>query len=135
MVIGVTLAGPACTEATVAGPSQLGNNAPFTVETFSGTLAVGGSRFYSFNVPRTGFTGVTLLSLKQNGAETTETVILGVGVPRGVDCPSLDARNTGVGVTPQVSFTPDAGIYCVRIGDAGTLTAPVDFSINISRPR
>ena len=39
------------------------------------------------------------------------------------------------GVAPQVSLSPDPGVYCARIADAGNLTGPVDFSINIVHPR
>ena len=135
VMIGMALAGPACAEATVAGPTAIGNNATLTTETFSGTLPVGGSRFYSFTVPQIGSTTATLLSLKQNGEDISVFVILGLGAPRGTDCLLLDGRQVTTGVAPQVSLSPDPGVYCARIADAGNLTGPVDFSINIVHPR
>ena len=135
VVIGMALAGPACAEATVSGPTAIGNNVTLTTETFSGTLPVGGSRFYSFTVPQTGLTSVTLLSLKQNGANSDAIVLLGLGAPRGTECLLIDGLQVAAGVTPQVSLTPEPGIYCTRISDAGNLTGPADFSINIVRPR
>ena len=135
VVIGTALAGPACTDATVSGPTAVGNNVTQTVETFSGTLPVGGFRFYSFTVPRTGQTSVTLLSLKENGVDSTVFVTLGLGAPRGTDCLNIDALQVTPGVSPQVSLQPEPGIYCARIADAGNLTGPADFSINIVRPR
>ena len=135
VVIGAALAGPACADATVSGPTAVGNNVTQTVETFSGTLPVGGFRFYSFTVPRTGQVSVTLLSLKENGVDSTVFVILGLGGPRGTDCLNIDAQQVRPGVSPQVSLQPEPGIYCARIADAGNLTGPADFSINIVRPR
>lgn len=135
VVIGLALAGPACAEATVSGPTAIGNNVTLTTETFTGTLPVGGSRFYSFTVPQTGLTSVTLLSLKQGGVETGTLVLLGLGAPRGTECLLIDGLQTAAGVTAQVALTPEPGVYCTRIADAGNLTGPADFSINIVRPR
>ena len=80
-------------------------------------------------------TTVTLLSLKENGAETNRIVQLGLGVPRGTECLLIDGRQVTADVVAQASLTPDPGIYCARISDAGNLTGPVDFSINIVHPR
>ena len=135
VVLGIAMAGPACAEATVSGPTAIGNNVTLTTETFSGTLPVGGSRFYSFTVPQTGLTSVTLVSLKQNGEDSSVIVLIGLGAPRGTECLLLDGLQVTTGVSPQVSLTPDPGVYCARISDAGNLTGPVDFSINIVRPR
>jgi hypothetical protein len=135
VVIGVALAGPACAEATVSGPTAIGNNVTLAVETFTGTLPVGGSRFYSFTVPQTGMTSVTLLSLKENGADSSAIVLLGLGAPRGTECLLIDGTQVNTGVTAQVTLSPEPGIYCARISDAGNLAAPADFSINIVRPK
>ena len=135
VLIGMALAGPGCAEATVSGPTAIGNNVTVTVETFSGTLPVGGSRFYSFTVPQSGMTTATLLSLKQGGVDSTAIVLIGLGAPRGTECLLLDGRQVAVDVVAQVSLTPDPGVYCARISDAGNLTGPADFSINIVHPR
>ena len=135
VVIGIAMAGPACAEATVSGPTAIGNNVTLTTETFSGTLPVGGSRFYSFTVPQTGSTSVTLLSLKQNGADTSVIVLIGLGAPRATECLLLDGLQVTAGVSPQVTLSPNPGVYCARISDAGNLTGPVEFSINIVHPR
>jgi hypothetical protein len=135
VVIGLALAGPACAEATVAGPTAVGNNVTLTTEVFSGSLPVGGFRFYSFTVPQTGLTSVTLLSLTENGAASTATVFLGLGAPRGTECLLIDGQQVSPGVAAQVSLSPSPGVYCARIADAGNLTGPADFSINIVRPR
>jgi hypothetical protein len=135
VVVGMALAGTACAEATVSGPTAIGNNVTLTVETFSGTLPVGGSRFYSFTVPQTGLTTATLVSLRQDGVDSSAIVLIGLGAPRGTECLLIDGRQVAADVVAQVSLSPDPGIYCARISDAGSLTGPVDFSINIVRPR
>lgn len=135
VVVGMALSGTACAEATVAGPTAIGNNVTLTVETFSGSLPVGGSRFYSFTVPQSGLTTVTLVSLKQDGANSNTIVLVGLGAPRGTECLLIDGRQVTADVVAQISLTPEPGVYCARISDAGNLTGPVDFSINIVRPR
>lgn len=128
-------AGAGCTEATVTTPSAIGNNLPMTVEVFGGSLPQGGSRFYSFTVSRTGPASIMLLSLTENDAPSAATVLLGIGVPRGTDCIATTTAVLGTGVVPQLSITADPAIYCARIADAGNLTGPAQFSINIVRPR
>jgi hypothetical protein len=135
VLTGLALLGASCAEATVSGPSTAGNNASLTIETFGGTLPVGGSRFYSFTVPKSGLITLTLVGLKQDGVDTTTQVLLSLGAPRGTDCPAVEARVAGVDVVPQVVLQPDPGVYCARIADSGQLTGPVEFSINIVRPR
>jgi hypothetical protein len=135
VLIGMALFGGACAEATVSGPTTAGNNASLTIETFGGTLPVGGSRFFSFTVPRSGLITLTLVSLTQAGEATSAQVLLSLGAPRGTDCPALDARVAGVDVVPQLSLQPQPGVYCARIADSGQLTDAVDFSINIVHPR
>ncbi len=131
----VALAGSGCTEASVAIPSPLGNNRLVAVETFVGTLPLGATRFYSFAVPQTGVTSIVLLSLRENGAASSATVQLGLGVPRGTDCTTPQTVTVGVGIAAQIAITVEPAIYCARIADVGNLTASAEFAININRPR
>lgn len=106
-----------------------------TVESFSGSLPLLGFRFYSFTMPRAGSVSVTLLSLREGTEPSTATIGIGLGVPRGTDCALSNTVNTGVGTSPQLTVATEAGgVLCVRVYDTGTLTAPVDFSLNITRP-
>lgn len=129
------LAVSSCSEASATGPTAIGNNATMTVEAFSGTLPLNGFRFFSFAVPHPGATTLILLSLSENGAPSTATVQLGLGVPRGTDCALTDAAMVNTGVVGQVASQYQPAIYCARIGDTGNLKAPADFSINIIHPR
>ncbi len=103
-------------------------------ETFSGTLAVGGSRFYSFSVAQYGTVTVTLTQLTGNFDPTTTTVILGLGRPAGTGCGVATTVTTASSDTPQSTNTLEAGVYCVRISDTDVLTAPAAFAIDIAHP-
>jgi hypothetical protein len=43
--------------------------------------------------------------------------------------------STGPGAAPQLTVEIEgSGVLCVRVFDTGTLTVPVDFSLNVNRP-
>jgi len=107
---------------------------PTVTETFRGTLAVGGARFYSFSVSVYGTVNLTLTDV--NGSTEATDVLLGLalGVPRGTDCISLSAATTSAGSSPQVSNAVNAGVYCARIYDTGTLAEPAGFVVTIAHP-
>ncbi len=104
-------------------------------ESFSGHLPLLSSRFYSFTMPQTGRVALTLLSLTAGGDPSSDQIGIGVGVPRGFDCIVSNTAVTGVGVTPQLQLELDPGVYCAAVFDNSTLSQPVDFSLNITRPR
>lgn len=103
-------------------------------ETFSGTLPVGGYRFYSFDVPSNGTVTATLNSVGGGPVPTTVWIGLGVGVPDGTDCPTELSLNTQSGDGPQISTTLAAGTHCVRVYDIGNLASPASFAVTISHP-
>src|SRR6185295_3286102 len=78
----------ACGKDSTTSPSTT-TEVPRGAQAFGGTLGVGSSQFYSFNVSQDGTTDVTLLSLRPVGALTTTltTVVgLGLGTPSGTEC-------------------------------------------------
>ena len=87
---------------------------------FSGTLAVGGTRFYSFTAAQAGVTTLMLASLTRDGsgAALSTGVGLGLGVPSGPDCATTASVVTGPALTPEIAETVLPGIYCVRITDS-----------------
>jgi len=107
---------------------------PTMTETFSGTLAVGGARFFSFSVAVYGTVNLTLTSLGGRTDPSDVTVGLGLGVPRGTGCATASNATTTAGSSPQVSSTAAAGVYCARVYDTGTLTAPTAFVVTIAHP-
>ena len=129
------LGGSACANASVTSPTAAVYNRPLAVEVFSGTLPLLGSQFYSFSVPQSGPASIVLLGLKEDGVDSTATMQIAIGVPRGIDCLAVTSVTVGVGTNPQIAISADPAIYCARIVDVGNLKAPGDFAINISRPR
>ena len=112
-------------------PSTTG---PIVIESFTGTLAVKGSAFYSFTAPRNGTVTLTLLSLTVAGVPSTLSINVGLGIPSGTTCNAATVP-TLVAINP-VSTTPvTPRVYCVLVTDVGTLTDPAEFAVNITRPR
>src|SRR6266702_103296 len=69
---------PASTTTTVASPT--------TTETFSGSLPVGGSSFYSFLVSQNGTVNVTLVSVSGMNVDPTVALGVAIGTPSGTGC-------------------------------------------------
>jgi hypothetical protein len=133
-VVALALAGAACEyppNPVVTSPA----NVPVFVETFTGTLVVGGARFYSYSLSTAGAVSVTLISLREAGADSTTVVGLGIGSPSGTGCAPGTNTVTKAGSSPQLSGSYDPGVYCAVVYDTGQVTAPLDFVINIAHPR
>ena len=126
----------ACNDDAPTQPAPLPGSGPaLVVETFTGALAQNGSAFYSFNVPQFGQALVTLITLREDGADSTALMSIGVGNPVGTGCNVLTGTVAAAGASPQVTTNLNPGIYCARIGDVGNLTAAATFVINIAHPR
>ena len=100
-------------------------------ETFVSQLAVGGYASRSINAAKSGTITATLTSV---GSSSTQKLGFGLGIPDilGVGC--LFTRSTETAAGGQLSATVDAGTYCVRVWDLGTLTTTTNFSVTIIRP-
>src|SRR5207253_5096762 len=104
---------------------------PTSTENFSGTLAVGGTNFYSFIIVQNGTVNITLLSISGSGVPSTAQVGLAIGNPAGTSCTTLAMATTGAGSAVQLTGTYAPNLYCVKIYDVGNLIAPVTFAITI----
>jgi hypothetical protein len=118
-----------------AAPSGTFTSGPVQVETFSGTLAQNGFRFYSFPVTHAGTISLTLISLTAGGAPVDTNLRLTIGVPSGTDCQSEFTTIAPVRSSPQIQGFVGPGTYCARVGDVGTLSGTVEFQLNIAYPR
>ena len=107
---------------------------PTTTEEFSGTLPVGGFKFYSFTTSTNGTINVTLTSVSGQFVPSTVTLGLGLGQPSGTDCTATTSVNTAAGTTAQVTGTYAPGVYCARVADVGNLFAPATFTISVAYP-
>src|SRR5213079_171300 len=71
-------------DSTTSTPATVA--APTVTESFTGTLPVGGFKFYTFNIAANGTVNVTLNSVTGTGVPATVQVGLGIGQPSGIDC-------------------------------------------------
>ena len=104
-----------------------------SAETFSGTLPVQGSSFYSFTVAAAGNVSITLASLVATPPGPAQKTVmgLGVGTPSGTECSVTNSVTTAPGLTAQLVNSLTPATYCAKIYDLGELTAPVNFTVRI----
>lgn len=117
-----------------SSPAVLPNSA-VTVENFTGSLAVKGAAFYSFSVTERGTTYLSLLSLKEGGADSTAKVTIGLGTPRGTTCATSSVLSVSADGSLSLTGTTERGVHCAIIFDPGNLTLPATFSLNIVHPK
>lgn len=103
-------------------------------ETFSSQLAVGGYAFRSITAVKAGAITVTLTSLSSVGSTTTLKVGMGLGIPDSTGTGCLFTRTTETAAGGALTANVDAGAYCVRLWDLGTLKATTPFTVTIIRP-
>jgi hypothetical protein len=131
------LVGAACHEAmeTPTTPTTTDTSTTRTAQ-FTGTLAAGASRFYSFTVSQPGTIVATLASVTSppRGAAVDTPLGLGIGRPAGTGCALSASTTTGPALQAQLQETAAAGIYCVNVYDTGSLRAAVDFVVRFSYP-
>lgn len=107
----------------------------FTTQTFAGTLATGGSLFYSFVVSNQGPATFTLAAVQTpGGAALTIPVGIGVGIPKGTGCQRSQSLTTPPGLAAQLSTTLNPGTYCVAVYDVGQLSGDVVFALRFTYP-
>ena len=100
-------------------------------ETFSSQLAMSGFSARSFTAAKPGSASVTLTSI---GSSSTLKVGLGIGIPDSLGSGCLFTRSIETAAGGSVTANVDAGTYCVRVYDIGTLTSTVNFTATIIRP-
>jgi len=129
LVILLTALSAGC-KTTIFSPTPVADTATLLKE-FSSQLLPGGTASRDFDVTTAGSIGITLKSTTPDGA----VIGVGIGIPRANgSCALSSAVETAAGTAAQITLTADAGSYCARVYDLGTLTAPLPFTISISRP-
>jgi len=108
----------------------------FTSVTYTGTLEVGAARFYSFTNNASGsvtafLASVTSVDSKQPVAVPLE---IGIGIPAGTGCAATTTQLVTPGLVTQLSASLAAGVYCVRVADAGEIKAPITFAVRFVHP-
>ena len=107
-----------------------------STQTFTGTLVVGASRFYSFTVTSGGTIAASLASVTsaQDNTVLDRILELGIGFPAGTGCAVTTTKNVSPALTAQVLTSGEPGIHCVRVADVGDLTAPIKFAVRFAHP-
>jgi hypothetical protein len=100
-------------------------------EYFSSQLAVGGYTARSFNAAKAGSATVTLNFV---GTSTSLKVGMGIGIPDRLGSGCLFTRSIETAAGGTITANVDAGTYCVRVYDVGTLSSTVNFEVKIVRP-
>lgn len=124
----------ACLIAVIAASAACGKDSPTTTEEFDSTVAVGGSKFYSFTTTTYGTIQITLTGVSGQFVPSTVMLAVGLGQPSGTDCVTTTSVNAAAGTSPQVTGAYDAGVYCAKISDIGNLFAPASFTATIAYP-
>jgi hypothetical protein len=114
-------------DSTPTAPSE---PAPVLVsESFSGTLTVNGLQAHVFTATRAGTASVQLTALSDPGA----TFALSLGTWNGAACQIVIANPAAVLNTAVTGTAQVAGQFCALLNDAGKLTAPVDYTVDVQQ--
>jgi hypothetical protein len=101
-------------------------------ESFEANLTPQGSVWRLFNAIQTGTVTATLSTTDQPSI----VVGMGIGLRDATTTTCLLNKEviTTAGSAPQLSTTVDAGNYCVKLWDTGTLATPMAFTITLTYP-
>lgn len=124
----LTAAALACEDSIPTAPTP---DTALLQREFSSALIPGGSASRDFEMTTAGTIAVTLKTTTPPGV----VIGVGIGIPRANgSCAASAGVETVAGDAAQISVTAQAGSYCAKVYDPGTLPAPVPFTISISRP-
>jgi hypothetical protein len=101
------------------------------VEDVAGTLTVNGAFTHSFRVERSGDITATLTAVS---GDPVPALSLALGTWNGTLCALVVTNDNAVPATATASVIGRAtvlGDYCLRISDPGTLTAAVDYTVQL----
>jgi hypothetical protein len=125
--IAIALAG--CADTFITSPTPTA--ATTDPNTFTNQVLPGGSASRELLLTAAGQISATLTSTTPAGM----VLGVGIGIPRANNqCALSSAITTAAGVSARIAMAADAGLYCVKVYDSGTLTAPLDFTVSITRP-
>jgi type IV pilus biogenesis protein CpaD/CtpE len=114
---------------TPTTPTTPGN--PVTEPPFTGTLKVNGAATYPFTATTGGTTTATLATL---APDASVAIGLSLGTWNGSACQIVIANDNATQAVAITGTVTAASSLCVRVYDAGRLTAPVDFNVTIVHP-
>lgn len=107
---------------------------PTITDVFTGTLEVGSTVFFTFDVIADGTVNATVSSISGNGVPATVQVRLGLGTitDDGTCAASVFSSSAVAGSTSPVTSTFAPGTYCVSVADVGNLFRRADFNLSVA---
>ena len=125
----------ACGDDTATSPTDT-DTATGTTVIYTGTIDVGGSRFYSFTNNAAGSVTAVLASVTAPDTRLPVSAPLevGVGIPAGTDCATTTTQIVSPSLVSQMTVSLAVGVFCLRVADAGELKAPVTFAVRFTHP-
>jgi hypothetical protein len=109
-------------------PTEPTPTRPTITQEFSGTLTVNGGRTHEFATTGSGQITVTLTELAPN---SQAEIGVSLGTWNGATCQIVIARDRATQSAVVVGAAGGAGSYCVRVYDAGELTATTDYRVTV----
>lgn len=100
-------------------------------EIFTSNLTVQGSAWRFVNA----IAGGTVTAILTTTDQPQKVVGLGIGLRSGTaGCLVTREVTAAAGSSPRIDATVDAGAYCIKVFDTGTLTTPMNFTVSITYP-
>ena len=126
----------ACDKSPTSPTSTSTTTTTATTQVFEVTVPPGGASFYSISLSQATQVSVTLASVQRSTKVTplTTTLLLGIGIPAGEGCAVSESVAVAPTLTTQLTSSRSAGIFCVNVADAGTLTTPVLAVVRVTHP-
>lgn len=126
----LAIAATGCARTTLTSPTATADPDALQRE-FTSLILPGGSASRAFDLTVGGQIAVTLRSTTPAGV----MVGVGLGIPRlDGSCALQAVVETAAGNAAHIALAADAGTYCAKVYDLGTLRDPLPFTISISRP-
>ncbi len=97
-------------------------------QTFSGTLALGGTDYYYFSV----LPGTVTATLTALGPDPTVTIGLDVGSWNGLTCTPVVVNYAAKLNSVLVGLATAANPLCLRVYDVGGLAQPVTYTVTVT---
>ena len=121
------VAAAACGDDEPAAPTQPTPLADVTEE-FTGTLTVNGGRTHPFTTAGSGNITVTVAELTPN---SEAEIGVSLGTWNQATCQIVIARDRATTTAVVIGTAGSAGSYCVRVYDAGALSATTDYKLTV----
>ena len=126
--LGAALGAAACGSDPLLNPTP-GTPPTSVTETVNNTITVNGAHTDPFTVSTIGTVTAKITAL---APDDTVTIGLSLGTWNGATC-TLIITNDAAALNTTVTGTAQTiGQFCVRVYDVGKLTAPTDYSIDIT---